>query len=128
MNKKIKTCLFMMSLLIATTSCFSEVSKPMNIKKAEKIWGKEKFDIKKFQKGDYKTRSKMAVDLITSKYYEGKPFSDVKKELGNFDGYFENDAVPAYLLTDKNGKVIWQLVFIPDDKWEKVRNVEIRKN
>ena len=89
---------------------------------------KEKFDIKKFQTGDYKTRAKMAVDLISSKSYVGKPFDDVKRDLGNHDGYFENDAIPAYILTDKTSKIVWQLVFIPDDKWEKVRSVEIRKN
>jgi len=126
MNKKM--WLIIMSLLILTTSCFSEVSKPMSIKKAEQLLGKNKFDVKAFQTGDYKIRAKMAVDLITSKYYIGKPFADVKKDLGGHDGYFENDAIPAYILTDKTSKVVWQLVFIPDDKWEKVRSVEIRKN
>ena len=89
---------------------------------------KEKFDVKTFQTGDYKIRSKMVVDLISSNHYIGRPFSDVKKDLGNHDGYFENDAIPAYILTEKTNKVVWQLVFIPDDKWEKVRSVEIRKN
>ena len=123
-----KLWLVIISLLIVVTSCFSEVAKPMNIKKAEQLWGKEKFDIKTFQAGDYKIRAKMVVDLISSDHYIGKPFSDIKKDLGSHDGYFENDAIPAYILTEKNSKVVWQLVFIPDDKWEKIRIVEIRKN
>lgn len=128
---KSRNLLYLFSLvvfLITSLACYSEYSNPLDLKYAEKIFGKKKLNIKEFSEGNYKIRSSMAVDIILSKYYIGKLLSDVKKELGKHDGYFQNDAIPAYLLSSKDSNPIWQLVFIPDEKWEKVKKVEIQKN
>ena len=99
----------------------------MSVQQAETRWGKASFDTKKFKSGNEEVKASMVVSLITSKAFVGKPFKDVRKELGDPDGYFENKAIPAYLLSTKE-KDIWQVIFLPDDKWEKVDEVRIHKN
>lgn len=102
----------------------------MSLEKAEKRWGKDPFIAEKFKSGNELARAKMAVSLISSKAYIDKPLSSVRKELGDPDGYFENDGIPAYIISPESntGKELWQIIFIPDEKWERVKEVRIHKN
>jgi len=102
----------------------------MSLEKAEKRWGSKAFDVKAFKKGDQKTRASMAVSLIKSKRYIGKPISFVRKELGNWDGYFETDGIPAYFIesSDTGSKETWEILFLPDQSGRKIKEVRIHKN
>ncbi len=103
----------------------------LSIKEAEKKWGKAQFDVKKFKEGNETQKASMSVSLILSKRFIGKPLKSVREELGAPDGYFENDAIPAYIITpdskDKKADV-WQLIFLPDKDWKKIDEVKIHKN
>ena len=102
----------------------------MSSEKAEKKWGKEEFVPGKFRKGSEADRAKMVVSLLESKEFIGIGLQEVKLTLGEPDGYFQNDQIPAYFLTrpEKDKKEIWQVVFIPDSDWKKVKEVKIHKN
>ena len=102
----------------------------MDLDQAKKKWGSVPFNPNQFKKGDEISRSKMVVSLIESKKYLGKKLSTIPDELGKSDGFFENDAIPAYLLTPpkKENSEIWQVVFIPDKEWKRVNDVKIHKN
>jgi hypothetical protein len=103
----------------------------LSIKEAEKKWGKAQFDTKKFKEGNEAQKASMSVSLILSKRFIGKPLKSVRDELGSPDGYFENDAIPAYILTpdSKDKKTdVWQLIFLPDKDWKKIDEVKIHKN
>lgn len=103
----------------------------MSIEKAEQRWGSQPFDPKVFKTGNQKIRGLMAVALIKSKRYIGKPISSVREELGNWDGYFETDGIPAYFIeSSKTGsKEVWEILFLPDKKNPRnVGEVRIHKN
>lgn len=75
----------------------------------------------------------MVVDLIKSKVYLGKSMAKVRKELGEATGYFENDGIYSYILTPESksndeAKEVWQVVFLPDSTWKKVKEIKIHKN
>ncbi len=103
----------------------------MSLEKAQQKWGSSSFDVKKFKSGEESTRASMVVELIKLKKFIGKPLAEVTKKLGNPDGYFQNDAIPAYFLSspsnDKKAEV-WQLVFLPDKDFKNVKEVKIHKN
>lgn len=103
----------------------------LSIKEAEKKWGKAEFNTEKFKEGNEAQKASMSVSLILSKRFIGKPLKSVREELGAPDGYFENDTIPAYILTpdSKDKKTdVWQLIFLPDRDWKKVDEVKIHKN
>jgi hypothetical protein len=105
----------------------------MSLKDAEKKWGKKKFESGKFKIGGETLRASMTANLIKSGYYIGKPFKKVLEDLGTSTGYFQNDGIPSYIITPESKtknekKEVWQIVFIPDDKWQKVKEVKIHKN
>lgn len=101
----------------------------MDIKKAEKKWKIKALDKTLFQKGDPNKRASMAVDIVKRKLYVGKNMLLVRKELGTPDSYFFSDTIYAYKIMPFPGKnkKNWHLVFIPDDKLEKVKEVRIHK-
>lgn len=101
----------------------------MTPKDAEKKWGSKPFDKKLFRNGDSTKREAMAVDIVSRKLYVGKPMELVRAELGDPDSYFFSDTIYAYKIMPFPGehKEIWHLVFIPDDKLEKVKEVKIHK-
>ncbi len=102
----------------------------ITLEKAEKKYGTAHFDPVKFKKADQKTRSSMAAALIKSKRYLGKPISFVREELGEWDGYFETDSIPAYLIESSTtgSKEAWEILFLPDKTGRNVGEIKIHKN
>lgn len=101
----------------------------MNIGSAQKQFGTKTFDKLKFKNGDRKLKGEMAADLISKKSFIGKPLKSVTELLGPSDGYFENKAIPAYLISpDLAKKDTWQIIFLPDKDWKNVDEVKIHKN
>lgn len=92
-------------------------------------FGKKEWNNLQFQKGDRKTRGEMAFSLLRSKKLLGKTSEMVKKEIGEFDGHFWNDTVPAYLIDPLHPKSHeqWQLVFLLDAN-SKVKEIRVHKN
>ena len=103
----------------------------MPIEKAQKKWGNTSFNAKKFKSGSESNRASMVVDLIKSNKFIGKSLKEVRSQLGEPDGYFQNDSIPAYFISlpskDKNAE-IWQLVFSTDKDFKNVKDVKIHKN
>ena len=102
----------------------------MNLEKAEKKWGAKPFDPKEFRNGNQSVRATMAVGLIKSQRYVGKPISFVREELGEWDGYFESDEIPAFLVEskDKGSKEAWEILFLVDKTGRHIAEVRIHKN
>lgn len=100
------------------------------LEKAEKKYGTAPFDPVKFKKADQKTKASMVVALIKSKRYLGKPLSLVREELGEWDGYFETDSIPAYLIESSatGSKEAWEILFLPDKSGRNVGEIRIHKN
>ena len=101
----------------------------MNISDAEKKWGTLTLNAQQFKTGDLLKRAPMAVDIVKRSLYVSKSRKDVRRELGDPDSYFFSDTIYAYKIMPFPGenKEIWHLVFIPDDKLEKVKEVKIHK-
>lgn len=101
----------------------------MTAAQAQKKFGKITFDAAKFKAGDRKTKGEMAADLVLKKAFVGKPLKTVTEFLGQPDGYFENDGIPAYVISaDVTKKDTWQIIFLPDKDWKNVDEVKIHKN
>ncbi len=101
----------------------------MNTSDAEKKWGVLTLNAEQFKAGDMSKRASMAVDIVKRSLYVGKGRKDVRRELGDPDSYFFSDTIYAYKIMPFPGenKESWHLVFIPDDKLEKVKEVKIHK-
>ena len=101
----------------------------MSSKEAQKKWGIKVLDKNLFKNGDHTKRESMAVYIVVNNLYVGKPMKLVRTELGDPDSYFFSDTIYAYKIMPfpGEGKEIWHLVFIPDDKLEKVKEVKIHK-
>ncbi|HMN69209.1 MAG TPA: hypothetical protein PKC28_11770 [Bdellovibrionales bacterium] len=101
----------------------------MNASEAEKKWGTLPLNIEQFKAGDLSKRAPMAVEIVKRSLYVGKNRKDVRRELGDPDSYFFSDTIYAYKIMPFPGenKENWHLVFIPDDKLEKVKEVKIHK-
>lgn len=101
----------------------------MNTSDAEKKWGVLTLNAEQFKAGDLSKRAPMAVDIVKRSLYVGKSRKDVRRELGDPDSYFFSDTIYAYKIMPFPGenKESWHLVFIPDDKLEKVKEVKIHK-
>lgn len=96
---------------------------------AEKKWGLITLNSDQFKSGDLSKRAPMAVDIVKRSLYVGKSRKTVRQELGDPDSYFFSDTIYAYKIMAFPGenKENWHLVFIPDDKLEKVKEVKIHK-
>lgn len=101
----------------------------MNCSDAEKKWGVRTLNMEQFRAGDLSKRAPMAVDIVKRSLFVGKSRKDVRRDLGDPDSYFFSDTIYAYKIVPFPGenKEIWHLVFIPDDKLEKVKEVKIHK-
>lgn len=136
--EKVRTALYAFSLitLLSCSVASSQSSRRdfMQLNRAEDKWGQKKFDKALFKSGNEAARAAMVVDMIKSGVYKQKLLRQVIKELGDPTGYYENDGIPAYLLTPESDKKtdikddVWQVVFIPDKSWKKVEEVKIHKN
>ena len=96
---------------------------------AEKKWGVMTFNKGLFKNADLSKRASMSVDIIKRNLYAGSKMRDVRDELGDPDSYFFSDTIYAYKIMPFPGvdKEVWHLVFIPDEKLEKVKEVRIHK-
>jgi hypothetical protein len=101
----------------------------MNISDAEKKWGALTLNTEQFKAGGLSKRAPMAVDIVKRSLYVGKSRKDVRRELGDPDSYFFSDTIYAYKIMPFPGenKESWHLIFIPDDKLEKIKEVKIHK-
>lgn len=101
----------------------------LKISDAEKKWGLSKLDAKVFKSGDLTKRAPMAVDIVKMQKYVGKSRKIVRNELGDPDSYFFSDTIYAYKIMPYpgEGKEIWHLVFVPDEKLEKIKEVKIHR-
>ncbi len=101
----------------------------MTVEQSKKKFGAKTFSPEKFKAANSKLRGEMAADLVQKKALVGKTFKQVTELLGPPDGYFQNDGIPAYIISPETGKRdTWQLVFIPNNDWTKVEEVKIHKN
>lgn len=101
----------------------------MKIPEAEKKWGIMPLNTEQFKSGDLLKRAPMAVDIVKRSLYVGKSRKSVRKELGDPDSYFFSDTIYAYKIMPFPGKdkETWHLVFIPDEKLEKIKEIKIHK-
>jgi hypothetical protein len=93
-------------------------------------WGKQVFESKKFSAGDSNARASMAFDLLLKQsQFVGKSMADIKASLGDFDGHYFNDWIPAYIIEEGHSKNedTWQIVFLPD-KSHHVAKIIVHKN
>lgn len=129
--KPILYLLFFMSSIFGVQSIAESYYKAdfIKISDAEKKWGTLKLDAKVFKSGELAKRAPMAVDIIKSQLYVGKSRKIIRSELGDPDSYFFSDTIYAYKIMPfpGEGKENWHLVFIPDEKLEKIKEVKIHK-
>jgi hypothetical protein len=100
----------------------------LSLKEAKSKWGSVEFKASEFIKLNERQKGSMAVYLLEKKSYVNWPMSKVRAEIGAPDSYFFSDTVYAYEITPpEESKEQWQLIFIPDDKLEKVKEIKIHK-
>lgn len=65
-------------------------TKQLSLDEAKKRWGQKPFSAEAFQKGNWRIRAALAVDLLAHKeIYVGKTEQQLRKELGKHDGFLE---------------------------------------
>ena len=101
----------------------------LSASEAQQKWKVVPLDKEKFRSGKIENRAGMAVQILKESKYVGEPMLKVKSDLGRPDSYFFSDTIFAYKIMKFPGKDIeeWHLVFIPDEKLEKVKEVKIHK-
>jgi hypothetical protein len=100
----------------------------LSLKEAKSKWGSVEFKASEFKKISERQKGSMAVNLLEKKSYINGPMSKVRAEIGAPDSYFFSDTIYAYeITTPEENKEQWQLIFIPDDKLEKVKEIKIHK-
>ena len=100
----------------------------LSLKEAKSKWGSLEFKAADFVKSNERQKGSMAVNLLEKKPYVGGLMSKVREEIGAPDSYFFSDTIYAYEITPpEENREQWQLVFIPDDKLEKVKEIKIHK-
>ncbi len=122
--------IFLYFLLLSTTA-FSDTfwaSEYLSLKQALQKWGDTEFKAEKFKEAADKEKRAMATNALKNKIYVGKPMLLVRKDLGSPDSYFFSDTIYAYEIDrPKANKESWQLIFIPDENLENVKEIKIRK-
>ncbi len=95
---------------------------------AKKKWSELEFYPSKFKLGTEKEKGAMAVYALKVSSFVGKDMLQVRKEMGTPDSYFFSDTIFAYQITQpEKNKESWHLIFIPDEKLEKVKEIKIHK-
>lgn len=95
-----------------------------------KRWGTGEFDATQFKSGGEKLRSTMAHAILKSKkVFVGTHVLDLRKQLGDPDGFYFTDVVPAYLIqrAKADGQESWQIVFLLN-KQRTVEDIIVHKN
>ena len=131
MNKIIKRIFLVLIALFFVTFAYGynvANEKFLSLKQSEKKWGVLSFDAKKFTTLTEEKKGAMAVDLIKNKKYINSYLQEVRKEMGDPDSYFFSDTIMAYEITPPEAnKEQWQIIFIPDDNLERVKEIKIHK-
>lgn len=121
----------LLSVILIGLSSFGEVffgAEFLKPSAAKKKWGILTFKADKFKTLGEKEKGAMATDVIEKKIYIGKDMLLIRNELGTPDSYFFSDTIYAYKITEPAAdKESWHLIFIPDEKLEKVKDVKIHK-
>jgi len=114
-------------VVLASTGYYRGVF--MSPNDAQQKWGTRELDRDLFKNGDHTKRQAMAVHIVVNQLYVGKSMKLVQAELGDPDSYFFSDTIFAYKIMPYpgEGKELWHLVFIPDEKLENVKEVKIHK-
>ena len=103
----------------------------MSQKEVCKRWGEEPFSAEKFKANkEASTRAKMACSLLKNqKMYIGIDSGEIRNILGDYSGYYFNEAFPTYFIqrAKKMGDDSWQLVFLID-RQERVAKIVVHKN
>lgn len=102
----------------------------MKIKEVCKKWGQTPFNENEFRKGNEAVRARMACSLLhNQKKYLGKDRSEIRRKLGDHDGFYFSDMFPAYMIQSAKSKEedSWQIVFFLNRN-EKVSEVMAHKN
>lgn len=100
----------------------------LTVSEAQKKWGASTFVGEKFKTASEKDRGSMATDAIKRNIYVGTDMLLIRKIMGTPNSYFFSDTIYAYKITEPAAnKESWQLIFIPDENLEKVKEVKIRK-
>ncbi|MCB0367726.1 MAG: hypothetical protein H6624_20245 [Bdellovibrionaceae bacterium] len=119
-------CGFILSSLCLGDSYLG--SEFLTVKDAQKKWGISSFVGEKFKNASEKERGSMATDAIKRNVYVGTDMLEVRKVMGSPNSYFFSDTIYAYKITEPAAnRESWQLIFVPDEKLEKVKEVKIRK-
>ena len=93
-------------------------------------WGKAPLDKSKFKAGSEDERAKMAFSILENKKeFIGVDSTEIRKVLGDFDGFYFRDSIPTYVIHVANNDTdsSWQLVFLVDGNF-KVSDVIVQKN
>jgi hypothetical protein len=101
----------------------------MKVEDAGRRWGKKKFDSKVFKTANSVERAGMTFDLIESKKYIDGSVDDVIRDLGEPDGHYFSESIPAYIIGEMSIKPteMWQIVFIPSNDGKVVKQVRVHK-
>ncbi len=101
----------------------------MKLSEAEKKWGSRSFDTKRFKSGSVRLRAQMTHSLVKNKKYVGVSIKKVFSDLGPSTGYFFSESIPAYVIQSGGQRIrdVWQIIFLPEENSEKVKEVLIQK-
>ena len=103
----------------------------MSQKEVCKRWGKEPFSAEKFKANkEASARAKMACSLLKNqKMYIGIDSGEIRNILGDYSGYYFNEAFPTYFIqrAKKIGDDSCQLVFLID-RQERIAKIVVHKN
>jgi hypothetical protein len=120
-------------LLLITTSSVAKHFWRGTVLPMEKVsekWGTQPFDIGQFKSGKEQDRAKMAYSLLKQqKKFVGEDSADIRKQFGDFDGFYFRDTFPTYMIQSrtKESESAWQIVFLLDNKF-KVTEIIVHKN
>lgn len=93
-------------------------------------WGQSLFLVEKFRSASESERAKMAASLLKNQsQFIGKDPTEIRKKLGDPDGFYFSDLFPAYIIQSAHTskEEAWQIVFLLDTK-EKVSEIVVHKN
>src|SRR5262245_56259442 len=91
--------LFMVTLSFAVVAMAKHFwrGETMSVGKACQRWGEMKLDATGFRNGNEEVRSKMACSILRNQnQFLGKDRSEIRKILGDYDGFYFSDMFPAY--------------------------------
>lgn len=95
--------------------------------KTAKKWGQEPFNADRFKNGDEKVRASMAFSILADpKPFLKKDVLEIRKILGDPDGFYITDKFPAYII-QLSEQESWQIVFLLD-RQDRVSEVIVHKN